>query len=106
MKERLLTKKEQSDIIEIARQATRINQELDFNKCYVITLSYYLTQLSGYDINYIPPEYEPSVKLLYKNPYSSYIHYRNNILYSKDMYAKTIKEAEIMVLGDDPRCPW
>lgn len=106
MKERLLSKKEQQDIIEIARQAIQINQNLDFNKCYIITLSYYLAQLSGYDTNYIPIEYKKTVELLHKNFYGSYIHYRNNIVYSKDDYAKAIKEAEIAVLGDDPRCPW
>lgn len=93
---------------EIERIAQRANQEfsLDFNKCYSILLFYYLTQTKQCDIEEVPIEYNYSVRLLYKNPKSSYLHYLNEIEYSSDPYAKGIKQAEVIELGDDPRCPF
>lgn len=81
--------------------------DLDYEKCYNITSFYFLKQEGKIKEEDIPKEYAYSVMLLYKNPISSYIHYRTEIIYSKDLYAKAIKNAEIEVSGgDDPRCPW
>ena len=103
---RALTLDEYKDIKEIALLASS-GTDLDASKCYTITLLYYLLQFSGLKEDNIPYDYVKSAMLLYKNPNSSYIHYRNNIIYSNDAYAKAIKNAEINFAGgDDPRCPW
>lgn len=106
MKLRTLTETEQNTITKIALEASHINTKLNYAKCYTITLLYNLVQFSGLKLETIPPDYQNSVRLLYKNPITSYMHYRTEIFYSKDPYANAIKEAEINVLGDDPRCPW
>lgn len=80
---------------------------LNYEKCYNITFFYFLIQQNKIKEDDIPIEYLYSTILLYKNPISSYIHYRTEIMYSKDEYAKAIKNAEIELAGgDDPRCPW
>ena len=80
---------------------------LEFEKCYTITLLYYLCQFNDIDIRNIPVDYQSSVRLLYKNLFGSYIHYITEIMYSNDEYVKAIKDAEIELYGgDDPRCPW
>ena len=103
---RLLTKEDYNLIKQIAREASE-QSNLDFEKCYTITLLYFLYQFGGMEDNELPVQYIPTVKLLYKNFYGSYIHYITEILYSDDEYAKAIKNAEIALNGgDDPRCPW
>lgn len=106
MYKKFLTSDEQYEILRIANSAKKIEPSLNTDKCYTITLLYYLVQLCNFELENVPLEYMDTILLLYKNPVSSYIHYRNNILYSNDIYAKTIKQAEIEELGDDPRCPW
>lgn len=93
-------------IKKISLRAAKSNPNLDYSDCYTITLLYYLTQYERYNVNFMPPKYEKTITLLHKNPTSSYLHYRNNIIYSKDPYAIAIKQAEIDELGGDPRCPW
>lgn len=106
MKIRNLSQEEYTQISLIAKKAS-IDYNLEYSKCYTITLLYYLMQFTGLKEDNIPFEYSQSAKLLYKNPISSYIHYFNNILYSDDPYVKGIKQAEIILSGgDDPRCPW
>ena len=105
-KARALTPEEYSDIRNIALTATRDNKDIDYGTCYSITLLYYLLQFGGLEESEIIPPYHAAT-LLYKNPVSSYLHYRTEILYSDDIYAKAIKAAEIKLNGgDDPRCPW
>lgn len=105
-KPRELTKDECFLIWNIALKASK-DKNLDFNKCYTITLLYFLCQYCGFEQRSIPPEYVFSVELLYKNFYGSYIHYINDINYSNDEYAKAIKAAEIALYGgDDPKCLW
>lgn len=102
-----LKSEDQYRIIEISNCAIELNPSLNRDRCYAITLLYYLTQFCNFDFENIPLEYMESIRLLYKNPKSSYIHYRTEIMYSNDIYAKTIKAAEIKLAGgDDPRCPW
>lgn len=98
---------EQKLINDIAIKACEKNKELDFSKCYTITLLYYLIQNRQFSKMNIPPTFLNSVMLLYKSPITSYIHYRTEIFYSNDPYAQAIKQAEIELSeGDDPRCPW
>lgn len=107
MNRRVLKSEEYDKIREIAILANATNLDTNFEDCYMITLLYYLMQFGGLKKHQIPPKFVKSVMLLYKNPYSSYIHYRTEILYSDDIYAKNIKQAEIDLNGgDDPRCPW
>ncbi len=103
---KILTTQQQNEIREIALTAVQDNNGLNFETCYTITLIYYLAQFSSYDIDNAPPRISAAAKLLYKKPTSSYLHYRNDILYSTNEYAKAIKAAEIKLMGDDPRCPW
>ena len=100
-----LTYTDYANIKAIAEDAST-NPELQYSRCYNLTLFYYLVQYKLLKLTAVPHEYEPTVKLLVKNPKSSYIHYINDIKYSKNKYAIAIKNAEIKQLGDDPRCPW
>lgn len=103
---RELTRNEYYEIKKIAYKAATDNK-LDIYKCYNLTLFYYLAQFGGLPINTLFPEDRKSVTLLYKPPFTSYIHYRTEIMYSDDIYVKAIKDAEIDLNGgDDPRCPW
>lgn len=102
----VISVKQQEEIQKIAQTAINDNPELDYATCYSITLLYYLTQFFKYKTALLPPLLKDAVELLYKNPISSYIHYRTTIMYSNNIYAKAIKNAEIQVMGDDPRCPW
>jgi len=106
MEIKALDKDKQRLIKNISLRAFKSDSKLDYSDCYVNTLLYYLTQYEHYDVNLMPPKYEKTVRLLHKNPNSSYMHYRNDIIYSKDPYAIAIKNAEIDELGGDPRCPW
>lgn len=107
MKHTRALKLEEYDLIRnIAFNACQLNTELKHDECYTITLLYFLRQFGGLKSKQVPIEFAKSVNLLYKSPKSSYIHYFNDIQYSDDVYAKTIKRAEIEMLGDDPRCPW
>lgn len=101
-----LDREQQYLIKEITSKAISLTPNLDFEKCYSITLLYYLAQYCDFDLRAIPPTYLRTVELLYKNPKSSYVHYMGNIMNSKNEYARAIKNAEIQVIGDDPRCPW
>lgn len=103
---KILTVQQQNEIREIALIASHENSGLNFETCYAITLIYYLAQFSSFDIDNAPPRLNAAAKLLYKKPMGSYLHYRNDILYSTNEYAKAIKKAEIKLMGDDPRCPW
>lgn len=103
---KILSVEQQEEILNIAQTAARNNSELNYTTCYSITLLYYLAQFSGYKTALLPPLLRDAVELLYKKPVSSYVHYRNTIMYSNNIYAKAIKNAEIQVMGDDPRCPW
>lgn len=103
---KILSVEQQEEILNIAQTAAKNNSELDYTTCYSITLLYYLAQFSEYKTALLPPLLRDAVELLYKKPVSSYVHYRNTIMYSNNIYAKAIKNAEIQVMGDDPRCPW
>ena len=102
-----LTTVQQEEIRKIALLAVKGRSDLNYETCYSITLLYYLAQYTEFKIENLPPLFQSAVRLLYKNPASSYVHYRSDIMYSKNAYAKAIKEAEIKMMGgDDPRCPW
>ena len=101
-----LTTVQQEEIRKIALLAARSKRDLSYEMCYSITLLYYLAQFCNYKISNLPPLFQNTVSLLYKDPASSYVHYRSEIMYSKNAYAKAIKDAEIKMMGDDPRCPW
>ena len=101
-----LTPEQQKQIWEIAGEACSEVKTLKFETCYTTTLLYYLMQFCEYQINNIPPYYRQAFELLYKNPKSSYLHYWHTIMGSDNKMAKTIKNAEIKLMGDDPRCPW
>lgn len=91
----------------IANLAVNIDSNLEYDKCFTITALYFSRQFYNLPENEVPIEYFYPVKLLYKNPNSSYVHYRMDILYGNDKYATAIKDAEIELNGgDDPRCPW
>ena len=102
----MLSLEDKSKVKEIALLASE-RYDLDYEKCYNITSFYFLKQENKIKEADIPKEYLYPVMLLYKDPISSYIHYRTEILYSKDSYAQAIKDSEIELAGgDDPRCPW
>lgn len=101
-----LTNEEQKLIRRIADTSIEINPDLELSKSYSITLLYYLTQFTEFDLEQIPNEYYNAVKLLYKPYFMSYIHYWNEIQECSDPYVHAIKAAEIKELGDDPRCHW
>ena len=101
-----LSIQQQYEINRIAEKCKKNNPNLDFSTCYVSLLFYYLMQYSGYKIDTIPDDYQEIVHDLYKSPTSSYLHYWNQIQHSKSEYTTALKQAEIEILGGDPRCPW
>lgn len=76
--------------------------DLNFERCYILTLLYYLVQYGKMLFNDVPAGYAPSVELLVRQAESSYIHYILNIYYCHDKYVKAIKRTEIELIGKDP----